>query len=83
MVEVLSFESTGSSAVSGLLTLTPWTAFVFLTTCPTVEVLPLSVIVPDVAVSRTCPFAPVSPNRSLSTSWPCCDSVPGIATESS
>ena len=71
------------SAVSGLLMLTPDTSLVFLTICPTVEAFALSVIFPVVAVSSTCPFAPVRPKRSLSTSSPCCDSVPGIATESS
>src|SRR6478735_11938489 len=83
IVEAASLERTGSSAVSGLLTLTPWTALVVLMIWATSAEFDVSVIFPEVAVSSTWPLAPVSPNRALSTSWPCCDSVPGMATESS
>ena len=82
MVDVSSLDSTGASAERGLLTLTPVRSSVFLMIWPTVAELAWSVIFPDVAVSRTWPFAPVRPNRSPSTSCPCCDSVPGMATES-
>ena len=83
IVERPSPDTRGSSAVSGFDTATPGIASSASTTSATVFSLAESVIRPEVAVISTCPVVPVRPKRSASTSWPCCDCVPGMTNPSS
>ena len=73
----------GSSAFSGLLSVTPLTLSTAVEIVPTAFAFAESVIFPVFTVNRICPVAPVWSKRSPRMSWPSCDSVPGIENESS
>jgi len=63
-VDRASLDTVGSSAVSGLLSLTPGTLATAVTMVLTDLALPESVILPVLTVNRICPVAPVWSNRS-------------------